>query len=317
MTFQPTVLGPKEASQGHAGRPKRIHITGSPRSGTTLLLSLMLSCFEIDGGVTEERRLWRTPPKGKRIVCTKFPDETDFSTRMLGLDPDLHVIFMLRDPRDVVVSQSHISPDRYLTNLRVWKENLEQARPWFGHRRFHVVNYAELVAEPDRVQAELAADMPFLVPSRNFSRFFETANESDGAWLKTMHMKLRPIAADNVGNWRKHAKRVKGQMIIHGDISEDLIAMGFEPDRSWLSELQRARPNIRASAALERAHFGKRVTRRWRNALGTLIYLARRYAHLELSDTGENAPREHSSGSPINENNLVLISQNDRRSSRS
>src|SRR5579863_7894276 len=93
------------AAQVGDPRAKRIHITGPPRSGTTLLLALMLSCFEIDGGVRDERRLWRTPPKRRQIVCSKFPDETDFATSMLPLDPDLHVIYIVRDARDVVVSQ--------------------------------------------------------------------------------------------------------------------------------------------------------------------------------------------------------------------
>jgi hypothetical protein len=261
---------------------KRIHITGAPRSGTTLLLALMLSCFEIDGGITSERRLWRTPTKGRRVVCTKFPNETDFATAMLPLDPDLHVIFLLRDPRDVIVSQSHLAPGRYLTNLRVWRDNLEMAKPYFGHPRFHVVDYAELANDPDRVQTLLADDMPFLRPVRSFSRFLDCADERGGEWLVRMHMKLRPVAADRVGSWRNHLKRVKGQMLIHGDVSDELIALGFEPDKAWLSALDGVRPDVRASAALERLWFGKLVTQAWRNSIGTIVYLARRYLDLEL-----------------------------------
>lgn len=267
--------------------PKRIHITGAPRSGTTLLLALMMACFDIDGGVAEERRLWRTPPKGRRIVCTKYPDETDFATQMLRFDPDLHVVFLLRDPRDVVASQSHLGPDRYLTNLRVWRKNLAEAKPWFGHRRFHVVDYSDLANDPDRVQARLAADMPFLVPVKPFSRFLERAEEEGGEWLSAMHMKLRPVAPDRVGSWRGHLPRVKGQMLIHGDVSGDLADFGYEPDERWRSAFAGVRPDLRASAAIERPGFGKRVTRLWRNGLGMLLYLARRYLGVELSDTGE------------------------------
>ena len=309
MTVHPKIREQWPDAQGETLRPKRIHITGAPRSGTTLLLSLMLSCFEIDGGVTTERRLWRTPPKDKKVVCTKFPDETDFATRMLGWDPDLHVIFILRDPRDVVVSKSHINPDRYLINLRVWKDNLAAARPWFGHRRFHVVHYADLAEYPDRVQAELASDMPFLRQRRKFSRFVECADEE--TWLKNMHMELRPITSERVGHWRQHRDRVKGQLVIHGGISNELLQMGFELDDAWLSQLDGVRPNVRASAAIERADLGRRVTRRWRNTLGTLVYLARRYGRLELSSSGEKNSAETL---PVNENNLLLMGPEQRRS---
>ncbi len=281
---------------------KRIHITGAPRSGTTLLLALMLACFDIDGGVRDERRLWRTPPKHRKIVCTKFPDETDFAGQMLNFDPDLHVIFIVRDPRDVIVSRSHIAPERYLTNLRVWRDNLEAAKPRFGHKRFHLVHYCDLAADPDCVQAQLVADMPFLKRLRPFSRFLDCAREEGGEWLKAMHMKLRPVAADSVGQWRGHLRRVKGQIQIHGDISDDLKFLGFEPDSAWLSLLDGVRPDMRASATIEHLYFGKRVTRVWRNALGTIIYLARRYLGVELSDTGERRALVRCAESAANEN---------------
>ena len=204
---------------------KRIHITGAPRSGTTLLLSLMLACFAIDGGVARERRLWRTPPKNRRIVCTKFPDETDFAAAMLACDSDLHVIFIVRDPRDVVVSRHHASPGRYLTNLRVWRQNYTAARPYFDHPRFHVVRYRDLVRDPDAVQRRLGAAMPFLEPVRPFSRYLECSRDEGGAWLRGMDMDLltglrgqhRQLArasgaregADHAVSWR-HRRGIDG-----------------------------------------------------------------------------------------------------------
>lgn len=267
--------------------PKRIHITGTPRSGTTLLLSLMLACFDIDGAVPMERRLWRTPPKNRRIQCTKFPDETDFATAMLALDPDLHVIFIVRDPRDVIASRNHVTPGGYLTNLRVWRENLEAAKPYFRHPRFHFVDYRKLTLDPDAVQERLAAAMPFLTPLRPFSNYAAFAREEEGEWLHGMGLQVRPVAPDRVGNWRQHLPRVKGQMLIHGDVSDDLIALGFERSKEWLSVLDGIVPDFLPSAAVEMPGFGKRVTRVWRNSIGTLVYLARRYLGLELSDTGE------------------------------
>jgi hypothetical protein len=273
-------------------RPKRIHVTGSPRSGTTLLLALLLSCFDIDGGVPQERRLKRTPPSNCRIVCTKFPNETDFAARMLHLDPDLHVIFMLRDPRDVIASRSHLRPSVYLTNLRIWRENLEQARPYFGHRRFHVVYYRDLTENPDLIQRRIAREIPFLRPRRRFSKYTDHAREEGGNWLKSMHMRGGPIARDRGENWRRHLGRVKGQLIIHGDVSDALIEFGFEPNKSWLFALDSVMPDFKSSAADERTGLGKRITRLWRNSTGSIAYLSRRYLGIELTNPGKTAAQE-------------------------
>ncbi len=315
MASEGTALRRNVAGRGGDQRPRRIHITGTPRSGTTLFLALMLACFEIDGGVQDERRLWRTPPKGRNIVCTKFPDETDFAANMLPLDPDLHVIYILRDPRDVVVSQSHIDPGRYLTNLRVWKANLEAAKPWFGHRRFHVIDYSALASDPDGVQAQLALDMPFLHRVRAFSRFLDCASEEKGAWLNHMHMKLRPVSSESVGHWRNHLSRVKGQLLIHGDISDELIAMGYEQDKFWLDLLAGVRPDLSPSATIEHINLSKRITRIWRNTLGAIVYLARRRLNLELSSTGEKEPIRELARAAANENrSIALPSEKLRRS---
>lgn len=279
------------AASGTRTPVKRIHITGTPRSGTTLLLSLMLACFDIDGGVTVERRLWRTPPKGKRVVCTKFPDETDFAGSMLKFDPDLHVIFIVRDPRDVVVSKRHPSNKSYLTNLRVWKENWAAAKPYLDHKRFHLVNYRELVDDPDALHARLAAEMDFLKVTRPFSRHAEHAGEANGKWLNGMPIKLRPVMPDRVGLWRQHLPRLKGQIVQHGDVNHSLIELGYEKDCSWMSLLDGVEPDLRPSDAIEFEAFDRHVTRAWRNTLGLFVYLARRYLGFELSDTGEGSLR--------------------------
>jgi hypothetical protein len=213
----------------------------------------MLACFAIDGGVARERRLWRTPPKNRRIVCTKFPDETDFAAAMLACDSDLHVIFIVHDPRDVVVSRHHASPGRYLTNLRVWRQNYTAARPYFDHPRFHVVRYRDLVRDPDAVQRRLGAAMPFLEPVRPFSRYLECSRDEDGAWLRGMDMDLRPVCPDSIANWRAHPGRVKGQIMRHGDISAELIALGFEDNADWQGLLAGAIPDFSPGAAVEHA----------------------------------------------------------------
>lgn len=50
--------------------------------------------------------------------------------------------------------------------------------------------------------------------------------------------KSRPIESSTIGNWRNHLPRIKQQIQIHGDISDDLIDLGYETDKKWLNELK-------------------------------------------------------------------------------
>lgn len=240
---------------------RRIHITGAPRSGTTLLHVLFLTCFEIDGRVEEERRLRRPAPKGRSIVCTKCPDETCFTAGVLSVDAKLFAVYIERDPRDVIASEHGRWPGRYFTNLRVWRRNARAARKAGGHERFIVVDYARLVREPDKVQAELMTAMPFLRPTLNFSRFHQAVHRPIAEWGPAMHA-IRPITEAGLDGWRRHLPRVKGQIQRHGDLTPDLIAGGYETDASWAEVLADVPPDLTPSLHRETLSPRKRVTDR-------------------------------------------------------
>jgi hypothetical protein len=58
---------------------------------------------------------------------------------------------------------------------------------------------------------------------------------------------VRPVRPTTVGNWRNHKPRLKGQIIMHGSISEDLITYGYEKDTAWEKELEGIEPDMSAS----------------------------------------------------------------------
>ena len=267
--------------QPHASRPGRdpypyrIHITGAARSGTTLMLALMLTCFDIDGGCTRETRLWRAPVRGRRVVLTKQPQDEKLSLFLARRDPRLHVIYMLRDPREVIVSRHGSAPGRYWTNLRAWCQSIEPARPWFGHSRVHVVRYDSLAREPDTVQRELAAAMPFLQPVHPFSRFQEIAELQEPQWRRAMGS-IRSISPESLGGWHQHLPRLKAQLLRHGDISEELIRLGFEKDERWLELLAGVEPDRTPSHTSEDESLRRRFDHAWRDSVGAVAYALQR-----------------------------------------
>ena len=255
-------------------RPVRIHIGGPPRSGTTLMLTLIATCFKVDGAVRNETHLWRTVPKGEAIVCTKYPGDETLAPLVLGWDSKLWWLYLMRDPRDVVVSIHGGAPDQYWSNLRAWRESVEAARKVLSHPRFVVVRYEDLAKDPDDVQNKLVARMPFLEKTLPFSRYHEAANLD--RFAEAAMRGLRPITGETVGAWREHKPRLAAQLAQHGDIADLLIAFGYERDREWLKELSGVEPEATQSRVPDRVPFGKALRRRLRRPLHAAEYLARR-----------------------------------------
>jgi len=258
---------------------ERIHIVGPPRSGTTLMQALFATCFNIDGVTTQEERLWRRPPRGERVLMTKYPGDETLAPLLLPLDRHLWFVFMLRDPRDVVVSEHGRELGKYWSNLRVWQQALKVHARLKDHPRFIVVRYEDMVTAPDAVQNELARRMPFLTPGVPFSRYHEHVSAvaaQSGQFNRAMRG-VRPVTTESIGAWRAHLPRVKAQLALHGAIAADLIATGYEPDTAWLSLLDGVPRDEGQSLVPDQPPWWQRARHAQRRLGHTLSYLYRRY----------------------------------------
>jgi hypothetical protein len=228
-----------------ARSPKRIHIVGvSPRTGTTLLAECMVACLNIDAFETHETPVWRLR-LGAQVYLTKRPADLYAIAPRLRRDPDFHVVCLMRDPRDVVVSRHAQDPGRYWSSLRIWKQRLLIMRAFSDHRRFHILRYEELVADPDVVARRLVDWLPFLELVRPFSAFPATAAPSAKA-LEALGP-VRPFDTSGIGNWKRHLPRIAGQLSLHGPITAELIEFGYERDAAWLTLLDGVTPDVSPS----------------------------------------------------------------------
>ncbi len=280
---------------------KRIHVVGcGPRSGTTLIAEIMIACFEIDLHTEHETSIFSPPSRRADIFLTKRPRDILVAGPILRTMPSLHVIYMIRDPRDMVVSRHRKDPERYWSSLRYWKkyidygERLRDHPRWkkyidYGerlrdHPRFITLRYEDLVREPDVIQELLMERMPFLEKRTEFSQYHNIARPSEDS-VKALRG-VRAISAGSIGNWRSHLPRVAGQVQVHGSISEDLIRFGYEEDESWLGELEGVEPDLNESHWPE--HFSRRdlrVRKRGRYVKAVIAPLRNRlYPFLRKSD---------------------------------
>ncbi len=259
----------------------RIQIVGAPRSGTTLMHELMINGFEIDGYSKTEESLLDAQAPGARIYCGKDPWDTALVRWLLPLDPELWVIYLLRDPRDVIVSRHALKPELYWANLRLWRWAHSSVRGLERHPRFVCLRYEDLVKAPDEIQRRLAKAMPFLRVKHAFSQYHETSEPSQQS-LQAMRG-VRRVEASSIGVWREHKTRVAAQIRRHGDITDELITLGYETERDWLGEIDQegaaATESFWPEDWPERRHWRKRLKRGVRTAWGLARFAARGLGH--------------------------------------
>ena len=253
--------------------PTRIHVVGAaPRTGTTLMFELLVASYGIDGSAEHEMSIFDRPSGPYDVFCSKLPGDILSVGPLLRFDEHLWVINMIRDPRDVVVSRHAREPTKYWVHLGVWKRRSGAARRLVNHPRFVTVRYEDLVTDPARVQGEIEDRLPFLRRKADFKDFHKNAAPSDRA-VEALGG-VRPIEATSVGGWRHHKARLAAQLAAHGPIDQDLVDYGYEPDDSWLRELDGIAPDNGATFFSERESLMSRLRRGARRQLLTLRYLS-------------------------------------------
>ncbi len=239
---------------------KHLHIVAcSPRSGTTLLHEAMVTCFKVDKHYDHEVRFNQVDAEDGQILVTKRPKDTMYMPDVIA-DPELFVVYVMRDPRDVIVSRHGKKKDMYYSNIRLWRELHGYAQRIADHDRFLQVGYEEFVSAPDTVQGQIAAKFPWLKTLHKFSEYHEYANVSEKSKLAMND--VRPIAPTSVGKWKSNLGRIKGQQITHGSLTPDLIECGYETSNDWEQVLDGVEPDFSRSRYPEKVYFWSRISQR-------------------------------------------------------
>lgn len=212
--------------------PKRIIICGSPRSGTTLMNELM-RCFCDTFVMDREEFALRFPylPVGKKYIVTKHPLDFMSFKEFIDTFKDPFILFLLRDPRDVIVSRHYTNKERYLANFLLWKKAIH-AYENFNYENKMLVRYEKLIEDPQKVQLDIADRLQITI-DKGFSDFHEGVNQKHKD-IKALGG-IRPIDPGNLGKHRQdqHRERIKGQLERFPEISEYLIKYRYEKDREW------------------------------------------------------------------------------------
>jgi len=254
---------------------KRLHIVGCPRSGTTLLMELMCTCFASDGFCSHESSIFATPVTPEAdLYFSKQPNDIRQLRHIFFNDPNLYIIYMGRDPRAVISSKHRENPDQYFCNYRVWRECDAAAQRYDGHPRFLRLRYEDLVGAPDQTQSSIARQFPFLQPRYRFTQYHQYAEPS--ADSERAMNGLREVNLDSLNKWRKHLPRIAEQLQRHPELANDLIRLDYEPDTQWTRELDSSAPITFPCRYPERRPLLKDAERNIRVWLKSRTYLKHR-----------------------------------------
>ena len=212
--------------------PKRVIICGSPRSGTTLMNELM-RCYSDTFVMNREELALRFPyllVKEKYIV-TKHPLDFSNLDEIIDTFDEPFIIFLQRDPRDVIVSRHYTNKDRYLVNFPLWKKAIN-AFDGLDYENKILVRYEKLIENPYNIQLKIADRLKVRV-SAEFGDFYMKTDKKHQD-IKSLGG-IRPIDPNNRGKHmqEQHRDRIREQLKRFPELSDYLIKYGYEKDREW------------------------------------------------------------------------------------
>ena len=249
----------------------RLHVVGCRRSGTTLLYELISTCFEHDEACDHERSIFDSPcPPG--LSFSKKPSDVTHIRTAFEADPNLYLVYVLRDPRSVVTSIHPSRPNIYFASFERWLRYEAAAVQMKDHPRFLEVRYEALVADPLAVQTSLREAFPFLAESHPFTEFAEHATTSEPA--RASLLGVRPIETVSQNHWRAHLPRLKLQLDQYSELAATITRYGYETNDDWLAELQNISPLAQGYGEKPRAALAG-IESRFRYWLKTRRYLRR------------------------------------------
>jgi len=231
-TYPLVVKMGKKIEETHFSKPPII-IGAAPRSGTTLLLSILDSIPTIYGihnqsyGFTSWQKnaegqlipvrldrfyrelLWRRIPSEVNRWCEKTPKNVIYFDKIFNWFGDqVKVIHLVRDGRDVVTSKhpKH-RPNDYWVRIEKWVEHVSFALQLTGHPNLITIRYEDLVFE-------------FKKEMKKLCHFLDEDTIPDQkAWIqktslkrsKHWHHPVENLHSKSIGRWKdqKHQARIQ------------------------------------------------------------------------------------------------------------
>lgn len=222
---------------------QHVVICGFPRSGTTLFQLMLEGCIEGPRCRGREIRALDLATCGRRshaVMLSKRPKDLFLIPELRNFYADrgvrLQMILLHRDPRGVLTSRHFSRPTEYYLSAEEWRHYYAW---WDWHRRdpdVLSISYEDLIRCPDRIEQRV---LEFTGWQARW-RFHDFLNHVPAGFDGRALNNLRELDPSRLTSWREqqHQQRLRQLLVELPELPERLVSMGFEPDDSWLVQLQ-------------------------------------------------------------------------------
>lgn len=226
-----------------------VFIGGCPRSGTTLLLSILSASPNIFAVPYEMWSFWETEtseefrqlidrffdelfdleiPESCDRICEKTPKNVHVFDRLLEhFSPKPKLIHIVRDGRDVTTSVHPNDPSRYWVPVWQWVYDVSVGLRYEANDDVLTIRYEDLVFDFEGTMRKVCRflDEPFCDRMQNWIE--HASIRSDPAWFGG----IRTISTNSVGRWRDPKHRAVVEKIMGNDDAVELLdRMGYLSD---------------------------------------------------------------------------------------
>ena len=194
---------------------------------------------------------------GKFRCGEKTPEHHRYLSEILEKFPATQVIFLLRDPRDTVLSIRKALGASLPGAVRMWRAAFDSYQRFSN--RVHLVRYEELVGAPGKVCQELCALLgePF---ESELLRYYESIPSSLAARPNFSKL-LHHVDAASVGNFRQMSPR--DIHWIEAACAEGMEALGYRFTAAKPKPLRLSAPS-KLGLVVDRLRYYGLDRRRWR-----------------------------------------------------
>ncbi|MFG0274618.1 MAG: sulfotransferase family protein [Phycisphaerales bacterium] len=167
--------------------------------------------------------------RGASIVGEKSPPHTEFTTELLAMFPDARVLHIVRDPRDVAVSQRDAwgrTPLQAALRWRLDAKAQRRAERLTAGERHLTVRYRDLVTDPEGSLRRFASFLEItfrqemLHPEHRRERGFHTREAHKAGTLQ-------PVTRSRIGRYRDRLSRSSVALVEHV-AGREMRRLGFD-----------------------------------------------------------------------------------------
>lgn len=244
---------------------RRVYIRGCPRSGNTLMLLLCGVGFKNSHVLTAQDIPIPNKSNPNQITFGTFPSPEGLSHKKVQADhfldlEDAAIIFMIRDPRDVLVSEHGAKPgEPWIKDPKRWIDNALILNQVKEHERVLWIKYEDLVTNPNAIQEKIAVKFGLDI-NRPFSECWQHFQPISPDYLKSIK-EIKPLEKDKIGVWNKDPKKkdyVTQKLAQRPEIYDLMKEFGYLPQNNHnlkpmiqLNQRSETKPPLLANGAVE------------------------------------------------------------------